>query len=36
MSNNKFDNVAFEELVGYLQKLKKVKIVIILSNLKIE
>ena len=36
MSNNKFNDIAFRELVDYFEKLKKVKIVIILENMKLE
>ena len=36
LSNNKFGDIAFEELVSYFGKLNKVKIMIILENLKVE
>ena len=36
LSNNKFSDIAFEELLSYFEKLEKVKIMIILENLKFD
>ena len=36
LSNNKFDNAAFEELVYYFEELDNIKVVIIMEDEKIK
>ena len=36
LSNNKFDNSAFEELVNYFEELENIKVVIIMEDEKIK